>query len=139
MRKLLTALVVATAVVVMTHSAQSAEPKDSKATKATQAAKDPNYRWHNGQWWYWMPRNKNWVVWTGDAWVPSQQARANRGAVRSFSYDEQGTQGGANYGEGTQRMFGTPLTNVPRSVSNNDQIIGSYGFRRAGSKLIGNY
>lgn len=141
MGKFLTAVVIAATAILMTTSAQAGETKDTKSQQTTKAAKDPNYRWHNGQWWYWMPKQKNWMVWTGDAWLPQEQAR-KQGAVRSFSYDEQdgqANQGGTYYGEGIQRMFGTPLSRVPNSVSNNNQIIGSYGFRRAGAKMIGNY
>ncbi len=27
------------------------------------------YRWHNGQWWYWLPNNR-WVFWNGYSWLP---------------------------------------------------------------------
>jgi hypothetical protein len=135
MRNLLCAIAaLAVALVLVTASAQADDAKDSKAAQATQqAAKDPNYRWHNGQWWYWMPKQKNWMVWNGSNWTPYATARSTDGSVRSYSY-----QGEANQNGAVQRLFGTPLTNVPNNVTNN-QIIGSYGFRSAGSKALGRY
>jgi ABC-type sugar transport system substrate-binding protein len=126
---LLTALLIAVSAAMISTSAAADEAKDLKAAQAT---KDTNYRWYNGQWWYWMAKGKNWVVWTGDKWVPFNSAQANRGAMRSFSYQQQDNQ------EGTQRMFGRPLSSIPNNVQNT-QIIGSYGFRSAGSKALGNY
>lgn len=139
MRKLflLSACAIATAAVLMTTSTLADAPKDSKDSKVTKAAKNPNYRWHNGQWWYWMSKQKNWVVWNGSQWQPYQQAQANRGAVRSFSYQAEG-QAGNTYSQGVQRRFGMPLSTVPDSVANGP-IIGSYGFHSAGSKALGNY
>jgi hypothetical protein len=125
----LTALAVAAFAVLAADSTRADEPNEAQAAQAT---KDPNYRWYNGQWWYWMPQQKHWMVWNGSQWTRYDQAQANRGGVRSFSYQEGGDQGGAYYGGGVQRMFGTPR-------SSNNQIIGSYGIRGAGSKVIGNY
>ncbi len=50
------------------------------------------YRWHNGQWWYWMPSNR-WVFWNGYSWLPYQGVA------------EGGTRYTAGYGGG--RMSGT--------------------------------
>jgi hypothetical protein len=130
MRKfLMLTTLIATVFVVL--AADRARGDETKGTKAAQAAKDPNYRWFNGQWWYWMAKDKNWRVWNGSQWTKYDQAQANRGGVRSFSYQ-------ANGDQGVQRMFGTPLTSVPGTVANT-QIIGSYGFHSAGSKAMGNY
>jgi hypothetical protein len=134
----LTIVLIASLALAVAHSAQAApqgqgtEKPKAASTDGAQAtqAKDPNYRFYNGQWWYWIARDKNWMVWTGDKWAP-YQPQANRGAVRSFSYAE----GGAS---ATDQMFGTPVTGFPNSVANT-QILGSYGFRSAGSKAMGNY
>ncbi len=129
MRKLfvLLALVAVTSIVCLSTT----RADESKDNKTTQAAKDPNYRYYNGQWWYWMPQQKNWKVWNGNAWIDYQP-----GVTRSFSYTD------GNVAEGnsaTARMFGTPIVGgFPNSVRNR-QIIGSYGFRSAGSKINGNY
>jgi hypothetical protein len=120
----------ATVCVLSMDRARADEPKDAKGA---QAAKDPNYRWYNGQWWYWIAKDKNWLVWNGSQWTKFDQARANRG-VRSFSYQE-GNQGGY----GTSQMFGTPLSGDGFPDMSNTQIIGSYGFRSAGSKALGHY
>ena len=58
---------------------------------------------------------------------------------RSFTYSEEPAPLDANVGAGVTRMFGAPLQRVPDNVSETGQIIGSYGFRRAGSKAVGNY
>jgi hypothetical protein len=110
-------------------SAKSQVTRSTDEAKAA-PAKDPNYRFFNGQWWYWMPAQKNWMVWTGDKWVPFRR-QASRGAVRSFSYDDQAQFSG-------QRVYGTPFTSMPDTVAN-QRIIGSYGFHSAGSKAMGNY
>ncbi len=34
----------------------------------TASAEDWRYRFHNGQWWYWMPDN-HWVYWHDNAWT----------------------------------------------------------------------
>jgi hypothetical protein len=101
------------------------EPQDAKAAQAT---KDPNFRWHNGQWWYWMGKDKQWLVWNGSQWNKFDPSQASSGgARRSFSYDPAAS---ASYG-GTYAGFG--------NVTQNGPIIGSYGFRSAASKADGNY
>ncbi len=130
MRKLcvLFALTAATSIVC----AASVRADEPKGNQASQSAKDPNYRYHNGQWWYWMPQQKNWKVWDGSQWNDYRP-----GTTRSFSYADDAAVGPAV--SATDQVFGRPLTSVPRSVSTNNQIIGSYGFRGAGSKVLGNY
>jgi hypothetical protein len=104
------------------------EPQDHQATKAAQ---DPNYRYHNGQWWYWMPQQKNWKVWNGSQWNDYRP-----GATRSFSYVEDGAAQAA--GETYVPTYRQGFTGFPGSVSNT-QIRDSYGFRSAGSKTEGRY
>ncbi|REK05474.1 MAG: hypothetical protein DWQ37_23445 [Planctomycetota bacterium] len=119
--------------------------QDTQASKNSVEAKDPrasndsNYRWHNGQWWYWMPQQRNWQVWHGREWTPFVAGRSTATEVRTYSYQGQNTQSGPYDGDAVQRLFGTPLSTVPDSVSDNNQIIGSYGMRGAGSKQIGKY
>lgn len=145
MQKLFMLSAFAVATVLMMTADRAGADETKQDTKAAQATKDPNYRWYNGKWWYWMPKQKHWMVWNGNEWNKYDQAQANRGAVRSFSYQDEGSQqdmnynGGAYYGQGIQRLFGTPLNRVPGNVSQTDQIIGSYGLRRASSKAIGDY
>jgi hypothetical protein len=121
MRRLfvLMALVFAISAVLASASVLADDAKDGKAA---QASKDPNFRWHNGQWWYWVPAEKNWLVWNGSQWTPFVAGRA----VRSYSYAPSNAAGAQFY------------TTYPDSVSN-QRIIGSYGFRSAGSKPLGNY
>jgi hypothetical protein len=130
MRKLcvLLALTAATSI-LCAGLARADEPQDKQEAKA---AKDANYRYHNGQWWYWMPQQKNWKVWDGSQWNDYRP-----GATRSFSYADDATVRSAE--NATDQMFGRPLTSTPSSVSTNNQIIGSFGFRGAGSKVLGNY
>ena len=129
MRKLLALLAIAAATSIAYASQSRAdEPKDHQAA---QTAKDPNYRYHNGQWWYWMPQQKNWKVWNGTQWSNYQPA-----AGRSFSYaDDSAAQATGNYYAPSYRQG---FAGFPDSVSNS-QIIGSYGFRSAGSKAEGRY
>lgn len=44
-----------------------AEAQVSAQTRVNVNA-DPNYRWHNGQWWYAQPNN-TWMMWNGNSWV----------------------------------------------------------------------
>ncbi len=97
-------------------------------SSATTTTSDPNYRWHNGKWWYWMPEQQHWMVWNGDAWQ-QHQPRA-RTQVRSFSY-QQPLEG--SVGMPSQRS----TTTAPRS--NSGRITHSRGHRDAGSKVRGNY
>ncbi len=130
MRKfyLLFAIVAVTSAVCLNNARADEVRKDDQAKQAT---KDPNYRYYNGQWWYWMSQQKNWKVWDGNQWNDYVAGQAGR----RFSYAEPGTQ---NVGQGVVRMFGAPLTAMPSSVRNR-QIIGSYGMHSAGSKAMGNY
>ena len=44
------------------------------------------YKWHNGQWWYWLP-SERWVIWVDDRWedyLPPAPA-----AVTTYSYPRQ--------------------------------------------------
>jgi hypothetical protein len=145
------AAAVAVAVVLGGQFARADEPQQAPAkqshaqsatTQAAQdhAAKDPNYRWHNGQWWYWMPQQKHWMVWNGSQWIPSTARNANRSTNRSFSYQEDAapatTYSGGYYGGYRSGRWDAP---ADASVSNNDMINNSYGFRGAASKAIGKY
>ena len=134
MRKfcILLALTAVTSIVCLS-TAKAEEPKQ---TKSSQAAKDPNYRYYNGQWLYWMPKQQNWKVWNGSEWTDYQPTQSYR--TRAYSYDNENA-GPTEGNEAVWRLFGRPLTTVPDSVGSNSQIIGSYGFRRAGSKMVGNY
>jgi len=132
MRKLFVLFAIAAMTTLVATSGLRADEAKSEPSQARQTAKDPNYRFHNGQWWYWMPAQKNWKVWNGTSWTDFQ------GGQRSYSYTE-GQPLTENVGQGVTRMFGAPLQRVPDNVSETGQIIGSYGFRRAGSKMTGNY
>ena len=107
---------------------------ETKKTKAVQSAQDPNFRFHNGQWWYWMPQQQNWKVWNGSEWNHYQPGQSFR--ARSYSYADDGS---SEDNAADWQLFGRPLSNVPANVSSNNQIIGSFGIRGAGSKVLGNY
>ena len=129
MRSLCMLLALAAAASIV--SAGDLRADESQGNQAAQAAKDPNYRFHNGQWWYWMPQQKNWKVWNGNQWNDYRP-----GATRSFSYvDDGAAQATGNYYAPSYRQG---FARFPDSVSNN-QIMGSYGFRSAGSKSEGRY
>jgi hypothetical protein len=60
---------------------------------ATPTAPDWHYRWHENQWWYWMPESRQWMIWTGSEWRPygegqscPQSAAANRSSGAAVSY-----------------------------------------------------
>jgi hypothetical protein len=93
------------------------------------AAKDPNYRWHNGQWWYWMPARGGWLMWNGSQWQPAASARTG-GATRAYSYQPGSSADAA--------LFGPGYSAGPQDVGNR-QVLPSYGLRSAGSKVSGNY
>jgi hypothetical protein len=119
---------------------QTAHQDHSSAAKST----DPNYRWHNGRWWYWQ--NSGWLMWNGDRWL-NQQERARVYSYRpqrSFSYTEDQT--------ATNRGYLPTYAGIPRSDASGLQrstvapgtveyqrVVPSYGLRSAGSKALGNY
>jgi hypothetical protein len=54
------------------------------------------YKYHEGQWWYWLP-GERWVVWNGQSWAPyraaSQQSVLR--PQRSYGYNS----GGSGYSD----------------------------------------
>ncbi len=130
MRKYLAIALFAAAALMLDVSLVGAADNDNPESTKT-ADKDPNFRFHNGQWWYWMSGSQSWKVWDGTRWTDYQP-----GQRRVFSYQEPASDSSSNP---TFRMFGRPLTSVPDSVSTNNQIIGSFGFRGAASKALGKY
>jgi len=135
------AFTAAAAFVANVSLAGAAEEPQAKGTQAKQAekqpvqnktaAKDSNYRFHNGQWFYWIPQTKSWKVWDGQKWNDFQSSQ-----TRTFSYDDPAdTQFDTGYG-GTYQTFGRSYSDYPYT---NNRIIGSYGFRGAGSKAEGRY
>jgi len=115
------------AAVCLSTTARADEPAKAQATQA----KDPNYRYYNSQWWYWMPQTRHWKVWNGTAWNDYTP-----GARRSFSYAEDDAV--ATPSNVAPRATYQNYGGFPNSVRNS-QIMGSYGFRSAGSKSSGNY
>lgn len=142
MRKCVAIAFVAVAAIVMNLSlASAAKEPQQKSTQAKQAeqqpvqsktaAKDSNYRFHNGQWFYWMPQTKSWKVWNGQKWHDFQSSQ-----TRTFSYEDPAdTQLDSGFG-GTYSTFGSSNSGYPYT---NNRIIGSFGFRGAGSKAEGRY
>lgn len=74
----------------------------------TRPAVDPDrwrFKWHNGQWWYWMANN-SWVIWDGQRWMPYEANRYTtgyRGVDDGAGYDNSGTyinDGGTSYYRG---------------------------------------
>ncbi len=126
-------LMCALVAVVSSVALSTGRADEAQKTKAAHSA-DSNFRFHNGQWWYWMPQQQNWKVWNGSQWNDYQPGQPSR--TRGYSYADDGSSEG---NAADWRLFGRPLTNVPANVSSNNQIIGSFGFRGAGSKVLGNY
>lgn len=102
-------------------------PQVATAADATAATNsDPNFRWHNGKWWYWMADRAGWLVWDGNQWqTPESMPRR---AARSFSYQQDDS-----FGSGSFRAGAT------RSPQKSGRITGSFGHRGAGSKITGSY
>ncbi len=142
MRKLMAIAFVAAAAVLMNMSlAGAADKPQATEAQAKQDAKQPaqsktaatdsNYRFHNGQWFYWMPQTRSWKVWNGQQWNDFQGSQ-----TRTFSYEDPAdTQFDTGYG-GTYQTFGRSYSGYPYT---NNRIIGSFGFRGAGSKAEGRY
>lgn len=97
----------------------------------THAAADSNYRRFNGQWWYWLPQSKSWKIWNGNSWIDYQP-----GQTRTLSYDDGAA--AQTYSNSYSPTYRQNFSGFPNSVSNT-QIMGSYGFRSAGSKADGRY
>jgi hypothetical protein len=57
------------------------------------------FKYHAGQWWYWLP-SERWVVWNGQSWTP--YSAASQPSVlrpqRSYGYNSGGS--GYNSGQG---------------------------------------
>ena len=106
---------------------QAQEKQTQKQTETKTAAKDPNFRFRNGQWFYHFPQTGAWKVWDGKQWndVPTDQ-------TRTFSFEQPAA-----------TEFNTNYSNTYRGYSDysypSNRIIGSYGFRGAGSKIEGRY
>lgn len=119
-----------------TPPAAHAEPQ---ATTAEHAAQNSNYRFHNGRWWYWWPQTKSWKIWNGNAWIdyhPAQSQPAVTAQTRTFSYGEDDA--AQTFSNTYAPVYRQNFAGFPDSVSNR-QILGSYGFRSAGSKADGRY
>jgi len=113
-----------------THEAQ-VTPAEKQPDQSKTAATDSNYRFHNGQWFYWMPQTKSWKVWNGQKWNDFQSSQ-----TRTFSYEDPAdTQFDTGY-SGTYQTYGRSYSGYPYT---NNRIIGSFGFRGAGSKAEGRY
>ena len=96
------------AVVLVAANLSAHEPTTSKAV-----APDWHYRWHEGRWWYWMPENSNWMVWTGSTWVPfeqfsscphlymASQAKTSNGDSENQNGTESAYSGSSNYQQST--------------------------------------
>ena len=144
MRKFMAIAFVAAAAFVMNVSlASAAEEPQAKGAQAKQAekqpaqsktaAKDSNYRFHNGQWFYWMPQTKSWKVWNGQKWNDFQGSQ-----TRTFSYEDPAdTQFDSGYSR-TYSTFGRS-DDFGYSGYPNNRVLGSFGFRGAGSKADGRY
>lgn len=93
---------------------------------AQNAPSDPNFRWHQGHWWYWQANQKRWLIWQNDQWRPQplQQTQRSR-TVRRYSYSPEAASG----------SVGVPS----RSRSSGGRIHGSFGNRPAAAKTHGNY
>ena len=96
----------AAAIVLVAANLPANEPTTSKKVTL-----DWHYRWHEGRWWYWMPENSKWMVWTDSTWVPFEQfsscpnmypvsqAKSSNGNFENRT--ESGYSGGSNYRQST--------------------------------------
>jgi hypothetical protein len=94
----------AMAVVLVAANLSAHEPTTSKTVTP-----DWHYRWHEGRWWYWLPENSKWLVWTGSTWVPfeqfsscpcvysASQAKSSNGNAEAENRTESASSGGSNY------------------------------------------
>jgi hypothetical protein len=68
-----------------------AEPATASGSPAAQQNDAWRYKYHQGQWWYWLP-SESWVVWNGQSWDPyrpgGQQSVAR--PQRNYSYNSGG-------------------------------------------------
>jgi hypothetical protein len=119
-RNLLTMAVVAVALFAARLPAEA-------ANAAKPVAPDWHYRWHEGRWWYWMPEDTKWMVWTGSTWIPAEklasqskvenagQAMLRSVSVASEAVDESVTSDSAN----------TSSNNCPTNYSGGSNYSGS--------------
>ncbi len=103
---------------------------------------DPNYRWHNGRWWY--RQDDDWLMWDGGRWLNRQERVDSPAPRRSFSYTVEATPLTPGY---VPTYAGLPESNAsglrrrtvgPYSVYY-QRVLPSYGVRSAGSKVLGIY
>jgi len=114
-----------------TEQTRTAEPADGRHPS------DPNFRWHNGRWWYWQ--NGGYLMWNGSRWInESERGRSysyapSYGTRRSYSYvpTEEGMP--RNDASGMRRGFVAP------DRVEYQKVLPSFGIRSAGSKILGNY
>jgi hypothetical protein len=131
------------------HSEPQAEPPAEQTTAKPEqdanAHADPNYRRHNGRWWYWQ--NGGWLMWNGNRWV-NQQERSQRvysyAPGRSYSYMQDAAPGAEGYvptysGIPQSDASGLQRSTVAPGTVQYQRVIPSYGMRSAGSKVLGNY
>lgn len=107
----------ATLMIASTTVATAAESNQSAS-----GTTDPNFRWHNGKWWYWQAPQQRWMVWNGTEW----HVHEPQTTVRTYRLQDSG-----NQGVRTGQSF--------RSRSNGGRITESFGIRDATSKIRGNY
>ncbi len=102
--------------------------------EAGKTQQDPNYRRHNGRWWYWQ--NNNWLMWNGSRWVTPGERQA-----RSYSYAPRRSYSFIPTEDGLPRSDASGLQNginTPYTVEY-QKVIPSYGVRSAGAKVLGDY
>lgn len=121
-------------------AAEHAAPQSAAQHEHTarQDQTDPNFRWHNGRWWYWQ--NGGWLMWDGARWLNRQERSARVNSRRSFSYTED-AQGFVPTEAGIPQSTASGLrrgTVAPGTVEY-QRVVPSYGMRSAGSKVLGNY
>ncbi|MBI3840208.1 MAG: hypothetical protein HY288_19985 [Planctomycetia bacterium] len=75
-------------------------------------SQDPNrwrYRYHNGQWWYWLPSN-SWMIWSDNQWAPYDAATYRQPYTAGYRGIIDGTANPINnlyYGGRYNRRYGT--------------------------------
>jgi hypothetical protein len=114
-----------------TAETKTAEPADGRHPS------DPNYRYHNGRWWYWQ--NDAYLMWNGQRWLaPGERQRSysyapSNARRRSYSYTPTEEGMPTSDASGMRRGFVAP------SRVEYQKVLPSFGVRSAGSKVLGAY
>jgi hypothetical protein len=120
------------------HPPAGGEPGVQTAgpTEASGKADDWRYRWHRGQWWYWLP-SERWVIWSEGSWQPyvpgAETARRPSTTRRSYSQNQRVDRQYGAWGPVRYDGFGQPQYPYSRRKTGMRQLgaVPAYGGVRA--------